>query len=159
VINAGSGSGIVRLAPENSPALWTERFKNNLFRLNNSSRNPGNCGREHCARRWILERHKLIRETRHGTSDADPTNVWTSSNAVHPTTLGNVAVHHWSPTFEARVRAQIRALLEDLRSVTVVEDPFGNLIVLYQGAMRRPVLPSPPTWTIQSGGCDRTRNS
>jgi len=39
-----------------------------------------------------------------------------------------------APTFEARVRAQIRALLEDLPSVTVVEDPFGNLIVLYQGS-------------------------
>jgi len=36
--------------------------------------------------------------------------------------------------FEARVRAQIRALLEDLPSITVVEDPFGNLIVLYQGS-------------------------
>jgi endoglucanase len=38
-----------------------------------------------------------------------------------------------APTFEARVRAEIRALLEDLPLVTVVEDPFGNLIVLYQG--------------------------
>jgi endoglucanase len=39
-----------------------------------------------------------------------------------------------APTFEARVRAQIRELLEDLPSVTVVEDPFGNLIVFYQGS-------------------------
>jgi len=39
-----------------------------------------------------------------------------------------------APTFEARVRAQIRALIEDLPSITVVEDPFGNLIVLYQGS-------------------------
>ena len=39
-----------------------------------------------------------------------------------------------APTFEARVRAQIGALLEDLPSVTVVEDPFGNLIALYQGS-------------------------
>jgi endoglucanase len=39
-----------------------------------------------------------------------------------------------APTFEARVRAQVGALLEDLPSVTVVEDPFGNLIALYQGS-------------------------
>jgi endoglucanase len=39
-----------------------------------------------------------------------------------------------APTFEARVQAQIRALLEDLPSVTIVEDPFGNLIALYQGS-------------------------
>src|SRR5215471_8456287 len=39
-----------------------------------------------------------------------------------------------APTFEARVRAQIRTLLEDLPSITVVEDSFGNLIVLYQGS-------------------------
>jgi putative aminopeptidase FrvX len=38
-----------------------------------------------------------------------------------------------APTFEARVRAQIKALLEDLPSITVVEDQFGNLIALYQG--------------------------
>jgi putative aminopeptidase FrvX len=39
-----------------------------------------------------------------------------------------------APTFEARVRAEIRVLLEDLPLVTVVEDPFGNLIVLYRGS-------------------------
>jgi len=39
-----------------------------------------------------------------------------------------------APTFEARVSAKIRALIEDLSSITVVEDPFGNLIVLYQGS-------------------------
>jgi endoglucanase len=39
-----------------------------------------------------------------------------------------------APTFEARVRAQIRALLEDLPLVSVVEDPFGNLIARYQGS-------------------------
>jgi hypothetical protein len=26
-MNAGSGSGILRLAPENSAALWIEKFK------------------------------------------------------------------------------------------------------------------------------------
>jgi hypothetical protein len=31
VINAGSGNGILRLAPENSAALWREEFKNSLF--------------------------------------------------------------------------------------------------------------------------------
>jgi endoglucanase len=39
-----------------------------------------------------------------------------------------------APTFEARVRAEIRALLDDLPSLTMVEDPFGNLIVRYQGS-------------------------
>ena len=39
-----------------------------------------------------------------------------------------------APTFEARVRDQIRALLEDLPLVSVVEDPSGNLIALYQGS-------------------------
>jgi putative aminopeptidase FrvX len=39
-----------------------------------------------------------------------------------------------APTFEARIRAEIRALLEDLSLVTIVEDPFGNLIALYQGS-------------------------
>jgi putative aminopeptidase FrvX len=39
-----------------------------------------------------------------------------------------------APTFEARVRAEIRALLQDLPLVTAVEDPFGNLIVLYHGS-------------------------
>jgi hypothetical protein len=28
-----AGSGIVRLAPENSAALWRGRFKNSLFRF------------------------------------------------------------------------------------------------------------------------------
>jgi hypothetical protein len=29
----GSGSGILRLAPENSAALWTEEISNSLFRF------------------------------------------------------------------------------------------------------------------------------
>jgi hypothetical protein len=35
VINAGSGSGIPRLAPENSAALWREEFKSSWFHFMN----------------------------------------------------------------------------------------------------------------------------
>jgi putative aminopeptidase FrvX len=38
-----------------------------------------------------------------------------------------------APTFEAFVRAEIRTLLENLPTVTVAEDPFGNLIAHYEG--------------------------
>jgi hypothetical protein len=33
VMNAGSGSGILRLAPENSAALWREELKTVRFNL------------------------------------------------------------------------------------------------------------------------------
>jgi hypothetical protein len=33
VANAGSGSGILLLAPENSAALWKEELKKQLFRF------------------------------------------------------------------------------------------------------------------------------
>jgi endoglucanase len=39
-----------------------------------------------------------------------------------------------APTFETQVAAQIRALLADLPSISVEEDPFGNLIALYHGS-------------------------
>jgi endoglucanase len=39
-----------------------------------------------------------------------------------------------APTFETQVSAQIRALLADLPLISVEEDPFGNLIALYQGS-------------------------
>jgi hypothetical protein len=33
VMNAGSGSGILRLPPENSAAICREEYKNGLFRF------------------------------------------------------------------------------------------------------------------------------
>src|SRR6202022_1555554 len=65
--------------------------------LNNSSGDSGNCGGAHCARRRVHEGEKPVRETRHGTSDADAPDVWAAANPVHPTAFGDVAVHHRSP--------------------------------------------------------------
>src|SRR5579863_4232160 len=48
-------------------------------------------------RRFIHERHELIREARHGASDADAANVWAAADAGHPAPLGHVAVHYRSP--------------------------------------------------------------
>src|SRR5215469_11105519 len=65
--------------------------------LNYSSSNPGNCGRNHRARRRIHERHEFVRKPGHGTSDANAAHVWAASNSIHPTAFANVAVHYWSP--------------------------------------------------------------
>jgi putative aminopeptidase FrvX len=39
-----------------------------------------------------------------------------------------------APTFEDRVRAEIKELLADLEQVSVAEDRFGNLIAFYRGS-------------------------
>src|SRR5262249_25908430 len=54
--------------------------------------------REPAARGLIHKRHELIREAGHRASDANATDVRTASNAPHPSTLGDVAVHNRAPT-------------------------------------------------------------
>src|SRR5262249_28791363 len=46
---------------------------------------------------FVHERHEFVGKSRHGASDANATNVWTSSNSVHPPALGDIAVHHRPP--------------------------------------------------------------
>src|SRR4051794_26513568 len=53
--------------------------------------------RESRSRRCIHERHELIREARHGAADADPPDIRATSDSIHPTALGYVAVYHGSP--------------------------------------------------------------
>src|SRR5215217_2052592 len=48
--------------------------------------------RERRAGRLIHERHELVRESWHGTADADAAYVRAASDAVHPAPIGYVAV-------------------------------------------------------------------
>src|ERR1700687_2306423 len=51
------------------------------------------------SRAWgvVHERHEFVRETGHGTADADAADVGTASNPGHPAPLRYIAVHHRSP--------------------------------------------------------------
>src|SRR5690242_8623094 len=50
---------------------------------------------------WLVhERHELVRKTRHRAADTNPTNIRTTTHAVDPTTLTNVALDHRSPATE-----------------------------------------------------------
>src|ERR1700735_4650441 len=54
-------------------------------------------GRKQRAGRLVHERHELVRKARHGASDANPADVWTTANSAHPAALADVALHHRSP--------------------------------------------------------------
>src|SRR5262245_2233629 len=48
--------------------------------------------------RWLVhERHELVRETRHGASDADAADVRAAADAVDPAALGHVALDDRTP--------------------------------------------------------------
>src|ERR1700691_1040672 len=81
--------------------------------------------RRDCARReqrtWRLihERHEFVRESRHRTSDANPTDIGTPADASHPTALPDVALHHWAPAAE----------LHNALNRSVFLGEFGLLVV------------------------------
>src|ERR1700728_4070596 len=77
---------------------------------------------DHRARRlgagWLIhEWHELIREARHGATDADSAYVWAAADTGHPAALGDVAIHHGAPaadfhqTFRRAIFAREIALL------------------------------------------------
>src|SRR5436305_6382244 len=41
--------------------------------------------------------HELVGEAGHGAADADPAHVGAAADAVHPTALADVALHHRPP--------------------------------------------------------------
>src|SRR5271163_210112 len=57
-------------------------------------------GREQRTGRLIHEWHELVRKARHGASDANPADVWTTADSAHPAAFANVALHHRSPATE-----------------------------------------------------------
>src|ERR1700733_14499057 len=50
--------------------------------------------------RLVHEGHKFIRETGHSASNADPADVRTAADPIHPTTLAHVALDYRPPTSE-----------------------------------------------------------
>src|ERR1051325_4097455 len=59
--------------------------------------NPANTRPHERAGRRIHERHELIREAWHGATDADAPDVRATTDAVHPSPLGHVAIHDRPP--------------------------------------------------------------
>src|SRR6202021_4336871 len=74
---------------------------------------------EQRTRGLIHERHKFIRKSRHGASNANPTHVWTTTQAAHPSALSHVALHHRSPTTQ----------LDDALNRAIFRGEFRLLIV------------------------------
>src|SRR5579862_6413726 len=72
------------------PAQRVNRAPISLHRLGRKQR-PG---------RLIHEGHKLVREARHGATNADAAYVWTSAHAAHPSTLSDIALDDRSPASE-----------------------------------------------------------
>src|SRR5690242_14817720 len=52
---------------------------------------------ERSPRRLIHEWHELVRESRHRATNANSSDVRASSDPVHPTSFGHVAIHHRPP--------------------------------------------------------------
>ena len=71
----------------------TQRADRSPVHANAGSRNV-------CARRFIHERHELVGEAGHRAADADAAHVGTAADSGHPSSLGNVAVHHRTPASE-----------------------------------------------------------
>src|SRR5277367_5280294 len=70
---------------------------NGAQRSNSTAINADGAGRDPGARRFIHERHELVREARHGAADANSSDIGTAADPSHPAALGDVAVHHWPP--------------------------------------------------------------
>src|SRR5205823_7420841 len=83
--------------------------------------------------RWLIhKRHEFVRKSRHRAANADAAHIGTASNTVHPASLGNVAVHYWSPAaqlYEALRRAVLRGehgLLVVAATITAFVDGFAE---------------------------------
>src|ERR1051325_7025762 len=78
---------------------------------NESPVGPDDRARERRARWFIHERHELVRESRHGAADANPTDVWTAADTIHPAALCDVAIHHRPPAadFHQALRRSVLA--------------------------------------------------
>src|SRR5690625_5731865 len=46
------------------------------------------------AGRLVHNRHELVREPRHRATDTDTTHIRAPTDTVHPTPLGDIALHH-----------------------------------------------------------------
>src|SRR5271165_6283611 len=58
---------------------------------------PDGCARELGPRRFIHERHKLIREAGHCAADTDAAYIRAAADSGHPSALGHIAVHNRTP--------------------------------------------------------------
>ena len=60
--------------------------------------NPAGKRRNRRPGRLVHERHEFVGESRHGAANANPAHVRTAADTVHPSALGDVAIHHRPPT-------------------------------------------------------------
>src|SRR3954469_4642814 len=89
------------------------------------------------ARRFVHERHELVRETGHGAADADAADVGAAADAVHPAALGHVALDHRAPPAELD-DALRRAVLGGEVGLLVVT---GAVAALVDGLAEQPGRP------------------
>src|SRR3984885_744494 len=75
--------------------------------------------RERGSRRFVHERHELVRKPRHSAANAYPADVWTPADTCHPAALGDIAIHYWSPA----------AQLDDALRRAVLAREIGLLVV------------------------------
>src|ERR1700679_3093513 len=75
--------------------------------------------RKQRTRGLIHERHKFIRKSRHGASNANSTHVWTTAKAAHPSALSHVALPHGPPATQ----------LDDALNRAIFRGEFRLLIV------------------------------
>src|SRR5579875_554893 len=87
----------------------------------------GDPRRELASRRLVHEGHELVREARHGATDADAADVGAAAEARHPASLGHVAVHHRPPATQLD-QALGRAVLGGELALLVEAGPITPLV-------------------------------
>src|SRR5690606_13513094 len=83
--------------------------------------------RDLAARRFVHERHELVREARHGAPDADAADVRATADAVDPPALRHIALDYWSPTAKFH-NAFRRSVLGGEVTLLVVARPVAPLV-------------------------------
>src|SRR5207248_3999712 len=76
--------------------------------------------------RLVHEGHELVGEAGHGAPDADPPDVRAAADAIDPSPLGDVALHHRPPTPQLH-QALGRSVLRGELALLVVAGPVASL--------------------------------
>ena len=89
------------------------------------------CGGRQERTGWLVhERHELVGETRHGASNTDSPNVWTTANSAHPSSFAHIALDNRPPAtqlHDAQRRTVFLAELSLLIEATAIA-PFMDRI-------------------------------
>src|SRR5947208_9219037 len=89
------------------------------------------------ARRLVHKRHELVGEAGHGAGDADAADVRAAADAVHPATLGHVAVDDRPPAADLHDALRRAVLVGEVALLVVA----GAVTALVDGLAEQPGRP------------------